>query len=269
MTFYQAEKAQPRDPHTHIIRGAEPFSMGEGRHGILFLHGWTSTPRELRFLAGRLAEKGFHCRGILLPGHGTTLRDLQRTDWSAYLRAASDAFTEMTATCDRVSICGFSMGGLLALHLAARRKVANLILLAPFIYPSGRTLSLIPNKWMVRHIPWWMENLGKSIEGPIRFKSSLPDHIAYHAMPARILAGIVQASRQLREHWGNIGAPTLALHSTLDRTSDFEGSLELMRHLGSEDKSLVALNRSNHIITLDYDRERVESSVTAWMEFRR
>ncbi len=269
MTFYQTEKAQPRDPHSHIIEGAEPFSLGDGRHGILFLHGWTSTPRELRFLAKKLAQEGFHCRGILLPGHGTTLRALQSTGWNLYLESATRAFEDMTAKCDKVSVCGFSMGGLLALHLAARRKVANLVLIAPFLYPSGRTLNIIPNHWMVRHIPWWIKNLAKSAKGPIRQVYALPDHIAYHAMPARVLQGIMEGSRQIRNRLGEIKTPTLIVHSTEDRTSDFSGSLELIRALGSDDKTLVALNRSDHIITLDYDRERVESSITNWMASHR
>ena len=56
-------KEVPRDPATGLIRGAEPYDFspsGSGDpppHAVLFLHGWSSSPRELRFLARRVAKK--------------------------------------------------------------------------------------------------------------------------------------------------------------------------------------------------------------------
>ncbi|HLP43214.1 MAG TPA: hypothetical protein VK465_17045, partial [Fibrobacteria bacterium] len=61
----QEEKPFPRDPETLVIRGAEPFDLGDpaAPHAVLFLHGWTSSPRELRFLAEKAAARGFRAKG--------------------------------------------------------------------------------------------------------------------------------------------------------------------------------------------------------------
>ena len=55
-----------------ILEGAEGYSLGQGRVGALFCHGFSSSPQNMRFLADHLAERGIAVRATLLPGHGTT-----------------------------------------------------------------------------------------------------------------------------------------------------------------------------------------------------
>ena len=266
MKLYQRERPQARDPATQVIRGAEPFDLGKGKHAVLFVHGWTSSPRELRFLAEKVAAAGFRCRGILLKGHGLNLKALEKVEFSEHLQECEDAFSELAMAHERVSICGLSLGGLLALNLARRRRVANLVLLAPFLRPRGHSFG-IPHEWLVGRVPL-PDVIPKEAPGPIFDEKELETHIAYHAMPSAGLNSIMEAARRMRDQLDQIDCPTLVLHSVHDRTSDFAGSLDLMRTLASEDKTLVALNRSNHVITLDYDRERVETSARDWLAHR-
>lgn len=241
--------------------------MGEGPHAVLFLHGWSSSPRELRFLAGRLAGAGFRCEGPLLKGHGTRLADLAPTRFADFMGAAEKAFDSLAASHPRVSVCGLSMGGLLGLRLATVRPVANLVLVAPFLFPSGSTLGL-PNRWLVGRIPL-PALMAKSKGGPIMDPAGAADHIAYHAMPTRSMVSVVRAGRAFAAQVPKVACPALILHSVHDGTSDFSGSQMLMRRLGSEDKTLVAFNRGNHVITLDFEKERVEETVVEWLGRRR
>jgi carboxylesterase len=263
----QTEKPWQRDPVTGVILGAEAFAMGEGSHAVLFLHGWSSSPRELRPLAGRIARAGFHCRGPLLKGHGTRLADLMPTRFPDYLEEAEGAFDSLAAAHDRVSVCGLSMGGLLALQLAARRRVANLVLVAPFLTPSGATLGL-PNRWLVGRVPL-PPIMAKHLPGPIADPAGAESHIAYHAMATRSMVSVVEAARAFVPEVPKVACPTLILHSIHDTTSDFAGSELLIRRLGSEDKALVAFNRGNHVITLDYEKERLEETASEWLIKRR
>lgn len=264
----QQEKPWPRDPLTHVILGAEPFAFGSGDHAVLFIHGWTSTPREMRFIGEKVGQKGFAAQGILLPGHGRTLRSLQTTSFSDYLRHTEEAFGELMLKHDKVSIVGLSMGGLIGLHLAARRKVHGLVLYAPFIRPSGSTMG-ISNRRMAGLAKLWTDEIVKDVEGPILDKAQLAEHIAYHAMPAAGLADVVKAAEDMVPLLPRVTCPTLIMHAVGDRTSDFEGSLHLMKHLGSEDRTLIALSRSNHVITLDQERDRVEAATLQWLDTHR
>lgn len=265
----QEEKPFPRDPETLIIRGAETFELGPEKadHAVLFLHGWTSTPRELRFLAERMAAAGFRCRGPLLKGHGLTVRALKGVFFKDHLAEAEEEFGRLAVSHERVSICGLSMGGLLALNVAVRRRVANLVLIAPFLKPAGTTYGF-PNRWLVGRIPL-SGYLGKNLGGAIDDPAGLAGHITYHAMPAEEMASVVQGARDFQGMEKSVTCPVLVLHGVKDRTSDFDGSLALIRDLGSDDKTLMAFNRGNHVITLDHDRERLESEALGWLSRRR
>ncbi|MDB5050680.1 MAG: esterase [Fibrobacteres bacterium] len=267
MKGIQLEKPWQRDPVTGVILGAEPFAMGEGSHAVLFLHGWSSSPRELRFLGDRVAQAGFRCRGPLLKGHGTRLSDLEPTRFPDFLAAAESEFDALAAAHDRVSVCGLSMGGLLGLQLAARRPVANLVLIAPFLTPSGATCGL-PNRWLVGRVPL-PAIMAKRLPGPIADPAGTESHIAYHAMATRSMVSVVEAARGFSAYIPKVVCPTLILHSIHDTTSDFAGSEMLIRRLGSEDKTLVVFNRGNHVITLDYEKERLEETALEWLIKRR
>lgn len=263
----QVERPYVRDPVTGIIQGAEPFDLGKGSHAVLFIHGWTSSPRELRFLAQAVASAGFRCRGVLLEGHGRRLDDLVPTRFPEYLAQCAAAFDSLAAEHERVSVCGLSMGGLLGLHLALRKPVSGLVLLAPFLRPWGKTFGL-PNRWLIGRVPL-PAMLAKKAPGPIQDLQAIEGHIAYHAMPARSMVSVVAAGRAFEPLAEKVLCPTLLLHSVQDTTSDFIGSQRLIGTLGSQDKTLVAFNRSNHILTLDFDRQRAEETVVAWLDRRR
>ena len=263
----QKEKNFPngRDPITGIIRGAEPFEFGQGKSAVLFLHGWTSTPRELRFLAEKCAAAGFYCRGILLKGHGTKLEDLSPTRYQDYYEQSETHLFELSQKYSQVFICGLSMGGLLALDLAAQhpKQISGLVLLAPFLKPWGKTFGF-PNSFLIGRVPLF-GNISKNIGGPIKDPTTAPDHIAYHAMPAHTMVSIIRAGRRVTHTLPQIKCPTLILHDKSDTTSDYTGSISLMNHLGTGDKTLLTYVRSNHILTLDFDREQVETQSLEWL----
>jgi carboxylesterase len=98
---------------------------------VLVIHGFTGWPGELAFLGDRLAERGLTVSIPRLPGHGTNSRDFMETGWRDWLRASIDSYLELAASHPRVHIVGFSMGGLLAIILAARFPVGRVALVAP------------------------------------------------------------------------------------------------------------------------------------------
>lgn len=254
-------------PVTAVIRGAEPFAFGEGPDAVLFLHGWTSSPRELRFLAERIAPLGFRCEGPLLKGHGTRLEDLAPTRFSEYLSDSEAAYSALASRHARVFVCGLSMGGLLSLHLARKFPVAGLLLVAPFLLPAGKTLGL-PNRWLIGRVPL-PATLAKGKDGPILDPDGRAGHIAYAVMPSASMVSVVAAARSFTGSLPLIKAPTLVFHSVHDRTSDFRGSQLLIAKLGSEDKALAAFNRGNHVLTLDFPRGHLEAEALAWLDRRR
>src|ERR1700737_4580318 len=93
-----------------------PWRLGDGRRGVLLVHGFAGTPPELRRLGEHLAERGFRCHAPALPGHASTPEALEATVWQDWAACVAEEFDELARECDEVFVAGQSMGGALALH---------------------------------------------------------------------------------------------------------------------------------------------------------
>src|ERR671931_1206621 len=112
---------------TTVMRGAEPFSFKGDRVGCLLIHGFTGTPNELRWLGEQLAADGRTVLGVRLAGHGTCVEEMNTTRWRDWYSSALDGYASLRRECDQIIAIGLSMGGMLALLLAARNPVRGVV----------------------------------------------------------------------------------------------------------------------------------------------
>jgi pimeloyl-ACP methyl ester carboxylesterase len=103
-----------------------------GKPPILFLHGAFAGPEVWRFVAPWFAARGHRVAAPRLPGK----TDGRLRDYVAAAAAAADALGAPPV------VVGHSLGGLVAQHLAARRRVAGVVLVAS-PGPGG----LAPSLW--------------------------------------------------------------------------------------------------------------------------
>lgn len=129
------------------------WSIPGGATHALLIPGFLGTPREMRPLGEALAGRGLSVRSPLLPGFGPEmgrLREVRAADW---LAAAERAWTELLAEARRSVLIGFSMGGSVALGLAAEAPPDRLILLAPYWRFAERLAFVLPlAKLVVREL---------------------------------------------------------------------------------------------------------------------
>jgi len=111
---------------------------------VLLLHGYTGYPGEMEFLADQLFIAGHTVCAPRLPGHGTDRIDFMSTGAKEWIRRARDAYIELAAEYGRVRVVGHSMGGALALILAADYAPDRIALLAPAVALSDRRLWVTP-----------------------------------------------------------------------------------------------------------------------------
>jgi len=116
----------------------------KGTEAVLALHGYTGTSGDLRFMAERLGAAGFTVAVPRLPGAGTDLSDLSTTSRNDWIRRSYDAWLDLRSSYERITILGYSMGGLLALKLAMHVTPEKLILLAPALKISKKNWRVIP-----------------------------------------------------------------------------------------------------------------------------
>jgi len=107
-----------------IIPTAEPFFFpGQGenaRIGCLVSHGFTGTPKEVRWLGEYLNEQGYTVCGIRLTGRATQPEDMVRSRWRDWLLSVEDGYNLLRGCTDQVFLLGLSMGGILSLAAAAQ-----------------------------------------------------------------------------------------------------------------------------------------------------
>ncbi len=99
----------------------------------LVLHGLGGGPYELEPLVAALKADGMRIAAPVLPGHDGPGPLMPASTWNDWSHAAELAFDDLAADGTPVAVIGFSTGATLALHLASRRPVVRLVLLAPFL----------------------------------------------------------------------------------------------------------------------------------------
>ena len=132
----------PEDVDLFMGPGHDPFRLspvdGTPVDGILLVHGFAGSPKEMRPLAAVLAANGFLVEVPRLPGHGPEIRDIadyRLEDWVATVTAGAAHLRELGVL--RLVVVGHSVGGALALATAANVQPDALVLLAPFNWSTS------------------------------------------------------------------------------------------------------------------------------------
>jgi len=227
--------------------GTEAFTAHGDGVGVLVLHGFTGNPASVRPLAEELAAAGWAVQLPRLPGHGTSWRRLQRARWCDWVREARAGLAMLRATTPTQVVVGLSMGGTLALHLLQTEPgLAGGVLINPWLAlrdPRMRALPLL--KWLVPSV----SGVGNDIAKP------QADERPYTRVPLKALASVLQLQQRVRTHLPAVSQPLLVMTSPQDRVVDPADSRLIVEGVASQDIEHVALERSYHVATLDYDAD--------------
>ena len=126
-----------------LAAGQPPRTSAEAP-GALLIHGFPGTPAEMRPLGEPLSAAGWHAHGLLLPGFGPQIPDLDHYTNHHWLAAAADAWQNLSQAARPTTIIGYSMGAALALKLAAQVQPERLVLISPFWRANSLLAALVP-----------------------------------------------------------------------------------------------------------------------------
>ena len=215
-----------------------------GRIGVAVSHGFTGSPVSMRGWSEHLADAGFAVNMPLLAGHGTTWQDLSRTPWRHWYRDFEASYLELAARCDAVFVAGMSMGGALALRVAALHPVAGVALVNPgltFEDPRAKYSGLL--KHVLRSVP----AIGNDIKMPGITEG------AYTRTPVAAVHQLSQLFADTTALLPRVTAPTLVFRSTVDHVVP-DSSVDIIRErIGTRDIQVVPLENSYHVATMDND----------------
>lgn len=229
---------------------AQPFSLGSGRDICLLIHGFTATPAQLRPLGERLAAAGYRAEGILLPGHGSTIQDMEKSGWKQWLNAAVEAATRLREEGDRLCVLGVSMGGILSLLLGERGLADAVVsMAAPMRIYGGGSARFARFIWPFYRYRKWP---------PVEKPDFLTDYdIEYGMTPVRRVPDLNRLMLLAERDLKRLACPLLVVQSHTDETVRPVSADIIYTGVSSREKELMMLERSPHVLTLGPEREAV------------
>jgi carboxylesterase len=219
------------------------------------IHGFTGSPASMRPMGEAFAAAGLSVEGVRLPGHGTSVEDLRGRRWTEWDEEAARVLASLGERCRTIVVLGQSMGGALAIHLAATRpdEVDGLVLCSPYVFDVRLALLPIGRRFLTQ-----VKGVGNDISRPGQ------DEIAYDVLPVEAIATMLDLLRRARADLPSVRAPALVFEPAKDHTIPRSNPRRVHAALGSQRKELIRCPRSFHVITLDHDAEMVHDRVLAF-----
>ena len=240
-----------------IIPTAEPFLfLGEpSKPACLLIHGFTGTPKEMRWMGEFLNRQGYTCLGIRLAGHATDPADMIRSNWTDWAASVEDGYSLLQSFTANIFLIGLSMGGVLSLLMSTRLDVKGVVAMStPYKLPDDPRLRHID--WIARMIPY----MPKSNEEPGSSwfdKEAWKDHISYPQNPVRSIGQLNQLLGAMRAVLPNVQVPVLMMHSKDDGYVLPENIELLYADLANaSDKTKLYITESGHVIPRDAARQQ-------------
>ncbi|MEU6661497.1 alpha/beta fold hydrolase [Streptomyces sp. NPDC046821] len=233
-----------------VMPGAEPYRHEGGEIGVLLCHGFTGSPQSMRPWAEYLAERGLTVSLPLLPGHGTRWEDLNVTGWQDWYAEVDRALRDLLERCSQVFVMGLSMGGTLALRLAAKHgtDVAGLVLVNPGNKVHGLAAHALP---VARHLVRSTKGIASDIA-----KEDVAE-TGYDRVPLHAAHSLRNFFRMVDGELPQVTQPLVVLHSTQDHVVPPADSARVLSRVSSTDVTEILLEQSYHVATLDHDADRI------------
>jgi len=250
-----------------VLRGAEPFSLdvadASGRTGVLLLHGFTASPQALRELAARLRDAGFSSTAPLLPGHGTTVTELNRTTWQQIEGAAVEALRAASERFSKLVVVGESSGGSLALRLAALHPD-----LVDGVVTAGGSL-LFPQDRLVRvttPLYRWIRPAQRKLHvADVKDRQALETRVAYEYIPMHAFNGLLRYNKLVQRDCSRVTAPLLVLQALHDHAVSPKSADLICDSVSSTYKRIIWYPESYHVILIDLEKEQVFRDIVAFV----
>lgn len=198
--------------------------------------------------------------------------------FSRYVEALSEFIEQVRngLPATKVFLVGHSMGGVISLSYLLRDS--NVL---PGCILSGAALATdeaVPRgaKWLIQLLAKILPRLhiiqlkGADVSRDVSVvKGYEKDPLVFRGRAtARLLNNIFAAARNVLQRADEIRLPILVLHGSADKLAEARGSEQLVRYLGSTDKTLKIYPDLYHEIFLEPEKDVVYEDIADWLETR-
>lgn len=239
--------------------------------GVLMIHGFSGTPSGLGKLPEQVEALHLPYRAPLLKGHGAdTPVALLGVKWTEWVADAENALAEVLSEAEKVIVIGHSMGGMIALILAATQgdKIDSIVVAGgstkavnPFA-PGGPLSFLAP--LVLRIKPGWELPPVFADPGLVRYDTG------YTWVPTVTFLQLFALMKATHKLVPQVKVPALILHSKKDTANAPEGAQILYDRISTpvECKRLVWFEKTEHLMFLDCEAAEVNRVVVEYLRER-
>lgn len=249
-------------PVTKIIPGAEPFYFpSSGKVACLMVHGFTSTTYDVRACGRYLADLGIATQGVLVAGHGTTPKDLAKTNLDDWLESIRQSYYDLKKKHSIVYALGISLGGNFLTTLASELDFAGLIFIGmPLKFRHEKSYRALYYTFRALGINYQKKWYQKSLDPEIR--RVRPN---YKSIPLSSGPEVLKAIQSSRTLLSSIHCPVLAIQSTTDHAVDEETISEITEQVSTKDVEIMWVKNRYHVVLIDHGKEEVFEKIYSFI----
>ena len=231
------------------------FLSGSQKTALLFIHGFTASPSELYPTAHLIHEiSGCTLSAPLLPGHGSSPRLLNQSNWEEWYNAVEKELDFLMENYQRVFIGGLSMGGLLALHAGSSIKGLQGVISinAPVFNRFPLLTAASPLIGRIR--PYYPKK-----DGPNQRRLKQEGRFAYNVIPVRAFQSLMNLRNTVMEEADEINLPVLLIQSLQDKSVHPRSVYYLQEKI--KHTQLIELHYSEHVATMGGEKEKIARAI--------
>lgn len=209
---------------------------------ILLVHGIYGSPVQFEQLAQKLYRHGYTVMAILLPGHGSSVKDFSRAKAKDWHGEVSRAAKTLKKSYKNIYMIGHSMGGLLIINEALKSGVKGVVLMS---VPMKVKISLGTVRMSLK-ILWGNPDKDNDYLRSYRNAYSIQKGPIWHyilCFPRMI--NLLQLIRNTRKSLCKVAFPVLVIQSRQDETVSWRSVAILKKGLNCSVDTLL-LDKSGH-----------------------
>ena len=246
--------------------------MSQKPYGVLILHGFTSSLDCVREIEPPLKALGLPTRMPVLRGHNAESPEaLRGVTWRDWVTDAEFALQDLLSEVERVIVIGHSMGGLVALTLAADHgeKLDSIILAAANVqlktpFSPGKPLNFLTPLLPVIFKKWDLAQKNYADQSLAQYDTN------YLWTPTDALYSLFDFTKVTRKRLAEVRTPALIIQSHNDSSVEPK-SVEIIYHQIStpvELKRIVWFEKSEHEMFRDCERVAIIDVIVNYVHER-
>mgnify|MGYP003640773213 CR=1 FL=1 len=237
-----------------VTQNTEPYLLPQkktSKVGVLLVHGFLSSPPELKELGLKLHKEGHSVLGMRVSGHGTSPWDLNHKTCKQWQESVKRNYEILSAFCEKIVIIGFSGGGALSLNFASTNpeKLAGVASVCTPLILKDKMMSLVPYLHALNRFI----GLFPRIESLVPFKGNKSDYpkTNYASMPVHALNELRYIVRNAKKNLKYITTSAIIIQGIDDPVVNPKSAEKILKALSSKDKTVHMIKTDRHGIIYD------------------